>query len=64
MSLNEFTFKVVEEIAEKYSREARYTALKAKGEATIPVVYRDYTLTRVLEILSLISLIVGVLDGV
>ena len=64
LSLNEFTYQVVEEIAEKYSREARYMALKAKGEAVIPVVYRDYTLTYVFEILSLISFIIGVVDGV
>ncbi len=62
--VNEFTAEAVEGLAARVAREARYSALLARGEAYIEGVERSYEPTRILSAVALLLVVSALVDGV
>lgn len=63
-TVNEFTVEAIESLAAKAAREARYSALLAKGEACIEEVRRSYEPARTLSVIALLLAVSAMIDGV
>lgn len=63
-TVDEFTVEAVESLAAKAAREARYSALLARGEAYVEEAVRSYEPARILSILALILVVFALIDGV
>ncbi len=63
-SVDEFTQGAIGDLVEEIGREARYQALKARGEAYITYRVRDYTINSYIHIVAIALLLLAIIDGV